>query len=476
MFADTTSRIAVRAAACAGSLALCFALTGCSLFKQSSKEPAAPQAGGGVPPPKFPTGDPLAPNAAAAANNNVTPTNGVTNSANQGAILAGRVIDGFSRPPTNTSIRWVSLDDKKETENEVSVTPEGYFTIQGLKPGSHYKLLARGKQGERLVAGISYTTAPNIRVLIQVKDELANANTPPVPGAPVASPQNESSKTSALGANQPPNGWSPIPNAANEPDLPVAISINSPPRAQPSLGAPAQDWTPAPGAQMSTWPPTLEIPRANKTVLPSLQIPNSPPPATPSVTPVISTVPPPPPLTTDFKSPPVFPAKVADALSQARVPSCVLVGDRIVNFALNDVNGEPWELRRRTGKLVLIDFWRSDCIPCLNTMPYLADLQAKYRTQGLEVIGIANESGLTAQEQAYRAMGTCKRLGVNYRQLLSAGPTCPVRNELRISVVPTLILIDDQGRILWREDGSPSPERRGELERLIQQRLTTRAF
>jgi len=463
VFAKATSRFAVRALACAGSLALCLALTGCSLFKQSSKE-RAPE-GGGIPPPKFPTGDPLVPNAA--ANSNVTPANGVTNSANQGAILAGRVIDGYSRPPVNTSIRWVSLDDKKETENEVSVTPEGYFTIQGLKPGSHYKLLARGKQGERLVAGISYTTAPNIRVLIQVKDELANANTPPVPGAPVASPQNDPNKTSSLDGKQNPKGWSPIPGSATEPDLPVAISINSPPRAQPSVGLPAQDWSPAPGAQQTTpWPPTLEIPRG-KTVLPPLQISSVPPPQLPSAAP---------PTLPEIRTPPVFPTQVADALSQVRVPSCVLVGNRIENFALNDVNGQPWELRRRTGKLVLIDFWRSDCIPCLESMPYLVELQAKHRSQGLEVIGIANETGLTAQEQAYRAMGTCKRLGVNYRQLLSAGPTCPVRNELRISHVPTLILIDEQGRILWREDGSPSPERRGELERLIQLRLTTRAF
>ena len=444
MFAEATSRLAVRAAACSVPLALCFALTGCSFFKQFGKD--RPPESSGVPPAQFPTGG----YANQGGAGNVAPAYGVSNPANQGAILAGRVIDNYSRPPANTSIRWVSLDDKKETENDVSVTPEGYFTIQGLKPNGHYKLIARGKQGERLVAGVSYSTAPNIRVLIQVKEELANASTPTVPGPAGAAPQNDSGKNSGQGAKS-------IPGAGHEPDLPVAINVTGQPRTQG--GPPAQNWSAAPGAaeqKTTTWPPTLQIPPP-RSAPPPLLIPNGPPPG--------------------VSNPPAFPAGVSDALGKARIPSCVREGDRIVNFALNDANGERWELRHRKGKLVLVDFWRTDCVPCLQSLPHLRELQARYGSQGLEVVGIANETEGTPLEQAYRVMSVCKRYGINYRQLLSVSKDCPVRKEFSVNLVPALYLLDEQGFIVWRTDHNVAPaEQRIDLERHIQHRLAARAF
>lgn len=446
MFAEALTRLAVRAAAWAVLLVLCVALTGCSNFKQFGKDrPSDHSNVGGAAPPRFPTGG----SADQGIAGNSTPTNPVTNQANQGAILAGRVIDSYSRPPANTSIRWVSLDDKKDAENDVSVTPEGYFTIQGLKANGHYKLIARGRQGDRLVAGVSYTTAPNIRVLIQVKEDLANSNTPPLPG-PAGAAAQDNSKSSSLDRKSNPNG-----GAAGEPDLPVAINISRQPTA--STMPPAENWSPAPGAGEKSWlPPTLEI-KGGKTTLPPLQIGSAPSPASSAWTPA--------------------PAAVTDALSKARIPSCVRIGDQIINFALNDLNGQPWELRYKKSKLVLVDFWRTDCVPCLQSLPSLKELQAKYGSYGLEVVGIANETEGTPQEQAYRVMNVCKRYGINYRQLLSSGRDCPVRKEFKISLVPTLFLLDEQGFIVWQTDHNASPaEQRADLERHIQRRLTTRAF
>lgn len=437
MFAEALSRLAVRAAAWAVPFLLCFALTGCSFFKQFGKDRSSENYNGaGVAPPKFPTGG----NANQGADGSFTPANAVANPANQGAILAGRVIDNYSRPPANTSIRWVSLDDKKETENDVSVTPEGYFTIQGLKANGHYKLVARGKQGDRLVAGVSYTTAPNIRVLIQVRDDLANGSTPPVPGPAGAATQDnpKSSKSN--------------PGSGNEPDLPVAINIHRQPNA--ANGSPAQNWSPAPGAvEQKGWlPPTLEI-KGGKTTLPPLQIGGNSAP-------------------TSGLSP-----NVIAALDKARIPSCVREGNKIVNFALNDVNGESWELRYKKSKLVLVDFWRTDCGPCLQSLPHLKELQSKYGSYGFEVIGIACESKGTPQEKAYKVMDVCKRYGVNYRQLLSVDFDCPVRKEFKFKYVPTLFLLDEQGFIVWQTDYNASPaEQRADLERHIQRRLTTRTF
>src|SRR5262249_26974000 len=90
-------------------------------------------------------------------------------------------------------------------------------------------------------------------------------------------------------------------------------------------------------------------------------------------------------------------------LPPAPVPSCVLVNKQLVNFALYDLKGQAWEYRKqRRGKLMLIDFWNTSCLPCLQTLPYLRQLQDRYGSLGLEVVGVAYEDRGTPSEQAKR--------------------------------------------------------------------------
>ncbi len=47
----------------------------------------------------------------------------------------------------------------------------------------------------------------------------------------------------------------------------------------------------------------------------------------------------------------------------------------------------PLTLKELRGKIVLIDFWTSCCINCMQTLPDIAKLEAKYSRQ-LVVVGI----------------------------------------------------------------------------------------
>ena len=40
------------------------------------------------------------------------------------------------------------------------------------------------------------------------------------------------------------------------------------------------------------------------------------------------------------------------------------------------------------GKVVYVDFWASWCGPCRQSFPFMNDLQAKYRAQGLEILAV----------------------------------------------------------------------------------------
>lgn len=41
------------------------------------------------------------------------------------------------------------------------------------------------------------------------------------------------------------------------------------------------------------------------------------------------------------------------------------------------------------GKMVLVNFWATDCPGCVNEMPALVETYKKYQTQGLEIIAVA---------------------------------------------------------------------------------------
>ena len=59
------------------------------------------------------------------------------------------------------------------------------------------------------------------------------------------------------------------------------------------------------------------------------------------------------------------------------------------DFTLNDVQGQSRTMDEWDGKVLLVDFWASWCVPCRHEMPLFNELRAKYGDQGFEVIGVA---------------------------------------------------------------------------------------
>jgi len=79
-----------------------------------------------------------------------------------------------------------------------------------------------------------------------------------------------------------------------------------------------------------------------------------------------------------------------------------------------NTDGQPIDLAQYKGKdVVLIDFWTYSCINCLRTIPYLNAWYAKYKDQGLVIIGVETPE-FAFEHIESNVSDAIARLGIKY--------------------------------------------------------------
>ena len=77
-----------------------------------------------------------------------------------------------------------------------------------------------------------------------------------------------------------------------------------------------------------------------------------------------------------------------------------LVG--ILIFLIASVSSDADELldlSAHRGKVVVVDFWASGCVPCRRSFPWMNEMQDKYGDEGLVIIGVNMDAGKGEAEQ-----------------------------------------------------------------------------
>lgn len=129
---------------------------------------------------------------------------------------------------------------------------------------------------------------------------------------------------------------------------------------------------------------------------------------------------------------------------------------RLVEFTLPDLTGRPVrfaDLNRRAD-YVLLDFWNVGEDPSAEHLDRIEALRERYGPGKIELATIAYEAGPSAS-RANAVLSGARRMGSQSALLFGGedGP-CPLRSALHVQEFPTLILVDRQGRIVWRSSES----------------------
>jgi thiol-disulfide isomerase/thioredoxin len=67
------------------------------------------------------------------------------------------------------------------------------------------------------------------------------------------------------------------------------------------------------------------------------------------------------------------------------------IGDRYVDFSQQNIYGKTIKLSDYNGKVVLLEFWASWCVPCRNGNPDLVKIYGEYKKKGFDILGVAAE-------------------------------------------------------------------------------------
>lgn len=124
------------------------------------------------------------------------------------------------------------------------------------------------------------------------------------------------------------------------------------------------------------------------------------------------------------------------------VSAQVKKGTPAPEISLQDLSGQTLSLSSFKGKVVLLDFWSSWCMPCRKNNPNLVSLYEKFKGEEFEILGVSIDKNKADWKNAI------EKDGLTWKQVVdNAGWNAKSTVDYGVDAIPASFLIDQEGII-----------------------------
>ncbi|MHA1289741.1 MAG: TlpA family protein disulfide reductase [Candidatus Thorarchaeota archaeon] len=133
------------------------------------------------------------------------------------------------------------------------------------------------------------------------------------------------------------------------------------------------------------------------------------------------------------------------------------VGHKATDFTVPGVNGSSFTLSDYLGKVVIIDFLATTCVPCQNQLDELDLVAPLY--DDVVIVSIEIDSSLSWSDFVNYA---------NYKNVTwFMGHDSSIGQKYKVSYIPTIIIVDKEGTIIFRELYTSHSKLKEQLEQIL---------
>lgn len=138
---------------------------------------------------------------------------------------------------------------------------------------------------------------------------------------------------------------------------------------------------------------------------------------------------------------------IGDSLfwERLKVRDKCLVGLEIPSFEVTTLKNEKFELGKIKGKVIVLNFWFTNCAPCIAEMPFLNKVVSEYKSDKILFLSIANDNSPTLEN-------FLKSKKFDF-EVVPNGSSILTQTLKLFSAWPTTLIIDTEGKIRFIKMG-----------------------